>query len=111
MVAEETAEIENTDEENQDVSITPDLSYGKEVIAAQVKQAEAEAQLAKEVSRIGTDEVEENESDLGKTRVLDSIRRMPAASRMQLQRRKLQNRRQKKSWRWKSLRKSRSFRV
>ena len=79
VVAEETAEIENTDEENQDVSITPDLSYGKEVIAAQVKQAEAEAQLAKEVSRIGTDEVEENESDLGKTRVLDSIRRMPAA--------------------------------
>ena len=79
VVAEETAEIENTAEENQDVSITPDLSYGKEVIAAQVKQAEAEAQLAKEVSRIGTDEVEENESDLGKTRVLDSIRRMPAA--------------------------------
>ena len=79
VVAEEPAEIENTDEENQDVSITPDLSYGKEVIAAQVKQAEAEAQLAKEVSRIGTDEVEENESDLGKTRVLDSIRRMPAA--------------------------------
>ena len=79
VVAEETAEIENTDENNQDVSITPDLSYGKEVIAAQVKQAEAEAQLAKEVSRIGTDEVEENESDLGKTRVLDSIRRMPAA--------------------------------
>ena len=77
VVAEETAEIENTAEENQDVSITPDLSYGKEVIAAQVKQAEA--QLAKEVSRIGTDEVEENESDLGKTRVLDSIRRMPAA--------------------------------
>ena len=79
VVAEETAEIENTAEENQDVRITPDLSYGKEVIAAQVKQAEAEAQLAKEVSRIGTDEVEENESDLGKTRVLDSIRRMPAA--------------------------------
>ncbi len=79
VVAEETAEIENTAEENQDVSITPDLSYGKEVIAAQVKQAEAEAQLAKEVSRIGTDEVEENENDLGKTRVLDSIRRMPAA--------------------------------
>ncbi len=79
VVAEETAEIENTAEENQDVSITPDLSYGKEVIAAQVKQAEAEAQLAKEVSRIGTDEVEENESDLGKTRVLDFIRRMPAA--------------------------------
>ena len=79
VVAEETAEIENTAEENQDVSITPDLSYGKEVIAAQVKQAEAEAQLAKEVSRIGTDEVEENESDLGKTRVLDSIRRMLAA--------------------------------
>ena len=78
-VAEEAAEIANADEENQDVSITPDLSYGKEVIAAQVKQAEAEAQLAKEVSRIGTDEVEENESDLGKTRVLDSIRRMPAA--------------------------------
>ena len=79
VVAEEAAEIANVDEENQDVSITPDLSYGKEVIAAQVKQAEAEAQLAKEVSRIGTDEVEENESDLGKTRVLDSIRRMPAA--------------------------------
>ena len=79
VVAEEAAEIANADEENQDVSITPDLSYGKEVIAAQVKQAEAEAQLAKEVSRIGTDEVEENESDLGKTRVLDSIRRMPAA--------------------------------
>ena len=79
VVAEEAAEIENTAEENQDVRITPDLSYGKEVIAAQVKQAEAEAQLAKEVSRIGTDEVEENESDLGKTRVLDSIRRMPAA--------------------------------
>ena len=79
VVAEETAEIENTAEENQDVRITPDLSYGKEVIAAQVKQAEAEAQLAKEVSRIGTDEAEENESDLGKTRVLDSIRRMPAA--------------------------------
>ena len=79
VVAEETAEIENTAEENQDVRITPDLSYGKEVIAAQVKQAEAEAQLAKEVSRIGTDEVEENERDLGKTRVLDSIRRMPAA--------------------------------
>ncbi len=79
VVAEEAAEIANADEENQDVSITPDLSYGKEVIAAQVKQAEAEAQLAKEVSRIGTDEVEENESDLGKTRVLDSIRRMPVA--------------------------------
>ena len=79
VVAEEAAEIANVDEENQDVSITPDLSYGKEVIAAQVQQAEAEAQLAKEVSRIGTDEVEENESDLGKTRVLDSIRRMPAA--------------------------------
>ena len=79
VVAEEPAEIENTDEENQDVSITPDLSYGKEVIAAQVKQAEAEEQLAKEVSRIGTDKVEEKESDLGKTRVLDSIRRMPAA--------------------------------
>lgn len=79
VVAEEAAEIANADEENQDVSITPDLSYGKEVIAAQVKQAEVEAQLAKEVSRIGTDEVEENESDLGKTRVLDSIRRMPAA--------------------------------
>lgn len=77
IVAEEPAEIE--DEPAQDVSITPDLSYGKEVIAAQVKQAEAEAQLAKEVSRIGTDEVEEDENNLGKTRVLDSIRRMPAA--------------------------------
>ena len=54
-------------------------SYGKEAITAQMKQAEAEAQLAREVSRIGTDEVEEEESDLGKTRVLDSIRRMPAA--------------------------------
>lgn len=31
------------------------------------------------MSRIGTDEVEEEESDLGKTRVLDSTRRMPAA--------------------------------
>lgn len=79
VVAEEPAEIENTDEEDQDVSITPDLSYGKEVIAAQVKQAEAEAQLAKEVSRIGAGEVEEDENDLGKTRVLDSIRRMPVA--------------------------------
>ena len=64
------------------VNITPDLSYGKEAIVAQVQQAETEAQLAKEVSRIGKDAVEE-ESDLGKTRVLDSIRRMPAAEAAQ----------------------------
>ena len=81
VVADEPAEI--VDEADQDVSIAPDLSYGKEVIAAQMKQAETEAQLAKEVSRIGTDEVEEEESDLGKTRVLDSIRRMPAAEAAQ----------------------------
>ena len=78
VAVEEPAEDEDANEKDQDVSITPDLSFGKEVIAAQVKQAEAEAQLAKEVSRIGADEVEEEESDLGKTRVLDSIRRMPA---------------------------------
>lgn len=81
VVAEEPAEI--VDETDQDVSIAPDLSYGKEVIAAQMKQAETEAQLAKEVSRIGADEVEEEESDLGKTRVLDAIRRMPAAEAAQ----------------------------
>ena len=79
VVAEEPAEMEDENEKNPDISITPDISYGKEAITAQMKQAEAEAQLAREVSRIGTDEVEEEESDLGKTRVLDSIRRMPAA--------------------------------
>ncbi len=78
---EEPTEMEKENEADQDVSITPDLSYGKEVIAAQVKQAEAEAQLAKEVSRIGADEVEEEENNLGKTRVLDSIRCMPAAEK------------------------------
>lgn len=77
VVAEEPAEMEDENEKNPDISITPDISYGKEAITAQMKQAEA--QLAREVSRIGTDEVEEEESDLGKTRVLDSIRRMPAA--------------------------------
>lgn len=83
VVAEEPAEIVDEGEADQSVSIAPDLSYGKEVIAAQMKQAEAEEQLAKEVSRIGTDEVEIEESDLGKTRVLDSIRRMPAAEAAQ----------------------------
>ncbi|RHV62981.1 tetratricopeptide repeat protein [Clostridium sp. OM02-18AC] len=75
------AAVKDVDEENTEapeVNITPDLSYGKEAIVAQVQQAETEAQLAKEVSRIGKDAVEE-ESDLGKTRVLDSIRRMSAA--------------------------------
>lgn len=67
------------EEPEEEVSITPDLSYGKEVIAAQMKQAETEAKLAEEVSRIGNDSVKEDESDLGKTRVLTSIRRMPAA--------------------------------
>ncbi len=66
------------EEPEEEVSITPDLSYGKEVIAAQMKQAETEAKLAEEVSRIGNDGVEE-ENDLGKTRVLTAIRRMPAA--------------------------------
>ena len=77
--------VKDVDEENTEapeVNITPDLSYGKEAIVAQVQQAETEAQLAKEVSRIGKDAVEE-ESDLGKTRVLDSIRRMPAAEAAQ----------------------------
>ena len=62
-------DVENT--EAPEVNITPDLSYGKEAIVAQVQQAETEAQLAKEVSRIGKDAVEE-ESDLGKTRVLQA---------------------------------------
>lgn len=77
--------VKDVDEENTEapeVNITSDLSYGKEAIVAQVQQAETEAQLAKEVSRIGKDAVEE-ESDLGKTRVLDSIRRMPAAEAAQ----------------------------
>lgn len=88
---EETPTLEETEEEpeksevkakeEQEVSIAPDLSYGKEMIAAQMKQAEAEAQLAKEVSRIGTGEVDEGQNDLGKTRVLTSIRRMPAAEK------------------------------
>ena len=82
VVAEEPAEMVDENEKTPDISITPDVSYGKEAITAQMKQAEAEAQLAKEVSRIGADEVEE-ESDLGKTRVLDSIRRMPAAEAAQ----------------------------
>lgn len=82
VVAEEPAEMVDENEKTPDISITPDVSYGKEAITAQMKQAEAEAQLAKEASRIGADEVEE-ESDLGKTRVLDSIRRMPAAEAAQ----------------------------
>lgn len=80
-VAETKTVVEEDEEqpESQNVDITPDLSYGKEVIAAQMEQAETEAQLAKEVSRIGHHEEKEEESELGKTRVLDSIRRMPAA--------------------------------
>ncbi len=82
---DEAAEEPEEKKTGRDVSIAPDLSYGKEMIAAQMKQAEAEAQLAKEVSRIGTDEVKEDESDLGKTRVLTSIRRMPAAENQSAQ--------------------------
>ncbi len=82
---DEAAEEPEEKKTGRDVSIAPDLSYGKEMIAAQMKQAEAEAQLAKEVSRIGADEVKEEESDLGKTRVLTSIRRMPAAENQSAQ--------------------------
>lgn len=46
VVAEEPAEMEDENEKNPDISITPDISYGKEAITAQMKQAEAEAQLA-----------------------------------------------------------------
>ncbi len=80
-ISDEPEEKPEEKKTSREVSIAPDLSYGKEMIAAQMKQAEAEAQLAKEVSRIGTGEVDEDQDDLGKTRVLTSIRRMPAAEK------------------------------
>ena len=64
VVAEEPAEMVDENEKTPDISITPDVSYGKEAITAQMKQAEAEAQLAKEVSRIGADETETGEPEI-----------------------------------------------
>lgn len=55
----------------------PDLPYEKENIAVAVKQAEVEQSLAREMSRLKDLPVQED-SDLGKTRVLSEIRRAPS---------------------------------
>lgn len=55
----------------------PDVPYEKENIAVAVKQAEVEQSLAREMSRLKDLPVQED-SDLGKTRVLSEIRRAPS---------------------------------
>ncbi len=63
----------------QRVDIAPDISYEKETIVAAVKQAEAEELLAQEVSRINNEGEIEEESELGKTRIMTEIRHTSAA--------------------------------
>lgn len=58
----------------------PQISYEEDVLAAEVKQAETEAYLAKQMSQMETNAYEE-ESDLGKTRILGDIRRSGAERR------------------------------
>lgn len=58
----------------------PRISYEEDVLAAEVKQAETEAYLAKQMSQMETNTYEE-ESDLGKTRILGDIRRSGAERR------------------------------
>ncbi|MDO5408464.1 MAG: hypothetical protein Q4F28_14220 [Eubacteriales bacterium] len=53
--------------------VQPDV-YAKDDIAAAVRQAEVEEKLAKEMSRLSVDSQPEEESELGKTRVLHVIR-------------------------------------
>lgn len=55
----------------------PDVPCEKENIAVAVKQAEVEQSLAREMSRLKDIPVQED-SDLGKTRVLSEIRRAPS---------------------------------
>lgn len=63
----------------QRVEIDPDISYEKETIVAAVKQAEAEELLAQEVSRINNEGEIEEESELGKTRIMAEIRHTSTA--------------------------------
>ena len=61
-----------------------DASYEKENIAVAVKQAEVEQSLAREMSRLKDVPVQED-SELGKTRVLREIRRAPSPVQAQTQ--------------------------
>lgn len=56
--------------------LIPKASYETETLQAAVKQAETEEHLAKEMSRLAGGRMPEEESELGKTRVLSSIRRL-----------------------------------
>lgn len=58
----------------------PQISYEEDVLAAEVKQAETEAYLAEQMSQMEPNTYEE-ESDLGKTRILGDIRRSGAERR------------------------------
>ncbi len=61
--------------------VIPQTSYEDDDLAAEVRQAEAEEHLARELSRIDPEPFEEDE--IGKTRVLGDIRRAAGDSRQQ----------------------------
>ncbi len=75
----ETEVIEEPEETPVPVESEPDpivaASYEKESVVAAVKQEEAQANLAKEMSRIAKQGGNITENNLGKTRVLSNIRR------------------------------------
>lgn len=80
------SEVKKPEIEIPDEILLPetDASYEKENIAVAVKQAEVEQSLAREMSRLKDVPVQED-SDLGKTRVLREIRRAPSPVQAQTQ--------------------------
>lgn len=70
---EDFAENESEDGEEEHPQEHSDV-FVKEDIAVEVSQAETEEKLAKEMSRLGTEVLPEDDSDMGKTRVLHVIR-------------------------------------
>lgn len=59
--------------QRREASVSPE----PETVAAQVKQAEAEEDLAREMSRLQEEPVLQEEDELGKTRILGAIKRAP----------------------------------